>query len=954
MRFIFLHLILSSTAVSAQPSNLDSLWNAWNDNAIPDTNRAVALQQYTWNKYLFVYPDSALVLGKIMQGFCSEINYTRGVGMAKNLLGIANHILGNFDTAIAEYKESIELSEAINNLHGVARSSHNLAMLYGDLGNETEALEIYKKCVRIDTKLGNYKVLAGTLTSIGNVYAGLGDYKRAIQSFDQSLELSENKKDIAITMGSKAQTMNKMGNYKEANQLLKYAIMAFDSLGDDRLLALAYSEMAGLLINQGNNDKAIEFQEKALELRKKMGAKRGIATSIMNLGAAHYNLNNFQIAIELFEESLTISRAIRDELMIGSTMNFLAFTLVEIGRYDKAKPYIDSSYNILTSLHNEERIVKCLNTQFLYWYKTEALDSAKAIAFEYVRRAEAANLNLEMENGYLNLFKVHHRLKSYSIAEENLSKLIGLQNVHMDDNFPILPETEKEVFVQNREDKYEIVNDYIGSNPAHRPEIRAIAFDNALRIKGVLLKSMTAMKNYIYLSEDSTLINGYDQWLQLKRRIAESFSEGIGDSALESEAKELETTLASKSNEFASLLNSARTSWIDVKDRLKKTEAAIEIVRFNAKLMNNKMDSIKVFYGALIIVKKLKFPVFVKLCDESELQAVLGKISGTNFSYIEEVYGTKETTKSQLYDLIWKPMEKELKGIKKVYVSAVGLLHKISFAALAKEQDVYLCGKLAMPSDIAYDENSSTTLFGGIDYNSDSTTSEIWSYLDGSLSETQQIETVLKKNNREYQYFSQKDATEAQFKEIASNSNILHIATHGFFYQDPDLVFEGSIDEEESETDLVFRGGRTGMGMETFVKSRNPLMRSGLAFAGANDVWSRTDIDGEDGVLTAAEVATIDMRNTELVVLSACETGLGDIKGSEGVYGLQRSFKMAGVKYIIMSLWQVPDKETAEFMTSFYKNLTESNDIKNSFNKTQREMREKYDPYYWAAFVLIE
>ncbi|PIY03984.1 MAG: hypothetical protein COZ21_07795 [Bacteroidetes bacterium CG_4_10_14_3_um_filter_31_20] len=131
-------------------------------------------------------------------------------------------------------------------------------------------------------------------------------------------------------------------------------------------------------------------------------------------------------------------------------------------------------------------------------------------------------------------------------------------------------------------------------------------------------------------------------------------------------------------------------------------------------------------------------------------------------------------------------------------------------------------------------------------------------------------------------------------------------------------------------------------------------MRSGLALARANDVWSKTKADGEDGVLTAYEVSNMNLQNTQLVVMSACETGLGDIKGSEGVYGLQRAFKMAGVKYIIMSLWQVPDKETEEFMVTFYTKLLKIKDIRKSFNETQKEMRQKYDPYYWAAFVLIE
>ena len=140
------------------------------------------------------------------------------------------------------------------------------------------------------------------------------------------------------------------------------------------------------------------------------------------------------------------------------------------------------------------------------------------------------------------------------------------------------------------------------------------------------------------------------------------------------------------------------------------------------------------------------------------------------------------------------------------------------------------------------------------------------------------------------------------------------------------------------------------------MENNNPLMRSGLVFAGANDVWSTEDRDynKEDGVLTAQEVAQIDMRKTKLVVMSACETGLGDIRGSEGVYGLQRSFKMAGVNYMIMSLWKVPDKETQEFMTLFYTKLLKEKDINKAFKETQKEMRTKYDPYFWAAFVLIE
>jgi len=262
--------------------------------------------------------------------------------------------------------------------------------------------------------------------------------------------------------------------------------------------------------------------------------------------------------------------------------------------------------------------------------------------------------------------------------------------------------------------------------------------------------------------------------------------------------------------------------------------------------------------------------------------------------------------------------------------------------------------KIVHSDNFEFNQIKSVSVFGGIEYNSDSTTSEVWNYLEGTETESKHIVKLFRKNELDVKLFSRRYATEKEFKQIASKSNIIHIASHGFFYPDPGLEIEEA-DNVTEYGDIEFRGGERGIGVETFVESTNPLMRSGLVLAGANDVWRSTGkIEGEDGVLTAQEVALIDMRNTTLVVMSACETGLGEIRGSEGVYGLQRSFKMAGVDNLIMSLWKVPDKETVAFMKSFYKKLLKYEDIKKAFHETQQEMRFKYDPYFWAAFVLIE
>jgi len=496
-----------------------------------------------------------------------------------------------------------------------------------------------------------------------------------------------------------------------------------------------------------------------------------------------------------------------------------------------------------------------------------------------------------------------------------------------------------------------------------------IVYNNTIKNKGLLLKSNTAMRNAVNNSNDTLLIQKYDDWITLKKQIAKEYSKGEDTKELELQANELEGYLVTNSNEFSDFKKVQSINWKQVQTGLNKNEVAIEFLNFPLLIPDSSLTEFtsQTQYTALIISKESKYPKMIPLFKEKQLEKIIGEFGGNNYSYINNIYGKNKEVNTELYNLIWKPMEEHLKDIKTVYLSPSGLLHKISFSAIAREQNIYLCdeyniemksstGKLVTPESSLFNKGMTCSLYGGINYNSDSTDTEIWKYLEGTKSEVQRIESILSKKKLNVSFAIDQFATEEMFKEQASNSDIIHIATHGFFYPDPKEVKQDSAKEEKTEHgDLVFRGGNNGFGVWSFVKNPNPLMRSGLVLAGANDVWNREEqTEGEDGVLTAQEVAHIDMRKTNLVVMSACETGLGDIKGSEGVYGLQRAFKMAGVKFLIMSLWQVPDKETEEFMTTFYTKLLKLKDIKQAFNHTQKEMRDKYDPYFWAAFVLIE
>ena len=193
--------------------------------------------------------------------------------------------------------------------------------------------------------------------------------------------------------------------------------------------------------------------------------------------------------------------------------------------------------------------------------------------------------------------------------------------------------------------------------------------------------------------------------------------------------------------------------------------------------------------------------------------------------------------------------------------------------------------------------------------------------------------------------YTRAKGNEESFKNLsAKKTPVIHLATHGFFWQN---IEKNSEERERLE--------RLGGGRKAF---ENPLLRSGLILAGGNKAWFEKPVEGvEDGILFADEVAKMNLVGTELVVMSACETGLGTLNNSEGVFGLQRAFKLAGAQTLIMSLWEVDDDGTAFIMEEFYRNWLAGKNKQEAFKEAQRKLRKdsRYaSPYYWAAFVIMD
>jgi CHAT domain-containing protein len=522
------------------------------------------------------------------------------------------------------------------------------------------------------------------------------------------------------------------------------------------------------------------------------------------------------------------------------------------------------------------------------------------------------------------------------------------------------------------------------------PSLTGVAYDNQLALKGIVLQSNRALRQAVLNSGDKNLTDMYESMNSVRTMLLEQEKlphdqRWVNTDSLESISiileKELSKRLKTKPALTAFSVYDNKVRWQDVQTSLVNKEAAIEFVSTGG-------DTI--IYYALVLKPGMKFPLMIELFSENSLKDLIDKnSSGENVS-IDRLYRFSQGEgltdhKKNLYDIIWKPMELYLEGVEKIYYSPAGLLNLISFNAILCSENSYLSDRYKLvavtstrevvkKSDEMFHSSGDlkVVFYGGINYDSDisklksqkktSNTQGLpvgarlrandsmrgagFMFLDGTLSEVQKIEPLMNKMDIPTQIFSGDDATEESFKSLNNHNSpaCLHIATHGFFFPQPAVLHQNHGTRQVSKENIY----RT---------VENPLFRSGLIFAGGNHVWKNEEIppDIEDGVILASEVAEMYLPNTRLVVLSACETGLGDIKGSEGVFGLQRSFKMAGAGFMIISLWQVPDYQTSELMNKFYESWITGQPIHDAFRNAQNFMKSKYPgmPSVWAAFVLV-
>lgn len=505
------------------------------------------------------------------------------------------------------------------------------------------------------------------------------------------------------------------------------------------------------------------------------------------------------------------------------------------------------------------------------------------------------------------------------------------------------------------------------------PRLTENSLDNILLSKGLLLNTELELNRIISESGDNTLLNKYYRLCAIRSALNKQGGDDSSDvySRLE-ETERLEKELMEASRTYGDYTANLNIRWQDVRDRLPARSMAVEFVRFDAA-----KDS--TLYGAYVVRPGDASPVYRTLFSEKELRNIRSQ---------------RYYTSPELSRLIWQHLEPYMDGVDDIYFAPDGELYNIAVEALPHFREDCLLSerhnlyRLSSTRELARINTNgairNATLYGGLQYDTEAgffeedmkRHPEVYTPdffgarpdvdevvrggvapLPGTLEEVTFIHRALSDADIEGSLLTAMDGTESSFKALSGKGvNLMHIATHGFYLTQAEAAntksaFSGiAVSDANANADVDYA-----------------LTRSGLLFTGANHTLSGRPIPerAEDGILTAKEISTLDLRGLDMVVLSACQTGLGEISG-DGVFGLQRGFKKAGANTLVMSLWPVSDKATQLLMNRFYANLTSGSGKYQALEEARRYVREYEEnvggnpinifdnPKYWAAFVMLD
>lgn len=870
-----------------------------NQKGIADTfrNMAYIYQFRSEHEKSFEYCERSLEIS-------TKIGDKRGMAISLSRIGALHWRLSNFEQALEYYKKALPIAVEIGDRFIQFQVQGNMALVYWNQGDLETALKYNEKVQQIAEELGNQNGLAINLFNTGLIQMELGDYKKANETLNNARQKAEQIQDKGLTsacLDGLGVMEQELGNYDAALEYVSKAAQIAEEIGEKRPLAYEWKNIGSIYSMRANYTDSLTFYQKALRLYREMEEKRGIGITLNQIGAVQARLGNLNQAMASYEEALALSNSIGSKPLLAESYLNIGSIYSRKGKFIEAEEALSKAADYAKEVGYPNLLWQCFHQEGLLLSKTgrsaEAIDSMKK-AVEIIEKVRSQVQLADQKAGYLE-----DKLEAY---EDTIRVLVKTENI-------------PEAFEYAQRSKARSFLDMLAEariDPASnlRPE--------QLDKKRKLIKQLTNLNNDIQQENDDETPDKakLEKLTRHQTKLEEDYSNLIVE--------------IRKSN--------PRYAAVQYPQPLKVTEAQ--------KLLDDRSVLLEYFVGKsgsfLFVITPESSKVF-SLPPETKLTNLVQQVREVLLKP-EPVWEVSEKSHTKwmsgaraLYDLLLQPAESLLHGKERLVIAPDGALNylpfecllkkgtksKIDFATLpyvARDYQIHYIPSVSVLAAVKNQQdpgNKQKEFLALADPSYGSGTTSVRGILKASGTvlpalpnarlEVARIAALYPKG--EVTVLTGKDASEKNVKRMdLSQYKRVHFASHGLIDQD-----------RPQFSALLLASEATGE---------------------------------EDGHLTMREVFDLHL-HADFVVLSACRTGLGHQIRGEGISGLSRAFFCAGTSSVLVSLWNVYDRSTAEFMTSFYRHLATKGMNKAAALKEARMQmigNGKYShPYYWAPFVLI-
>ncbi|WP_138431064.1 CHAT domain-containing protein [Fodinibius saliphilus] len=833
--------------------------------------------------------EEALALYRKLLDINHPANDAYNRGDIYNSMGLSNKRIGKLNQALDYYNKSLELAKQSEDAFLIGVVYSNLGLVYKTKGNYTKAMDFYKKSLPYFKRIDRSKNVAITLGNIGNIYKDLALYEQALEFFNRSLKIIQ-------------------------------------QIGDVRQLANSYSLIGSIQRKRGNYDQALVSFKKSLEFSQKAGTPGQISSALNNIGLLYKQLGEFEKALSYYQQSLAIAQKTAGPLQIASRVNNLGQLLWQQGKHQQASDYFTRAYKLRKKGGNPHAIYSSLITMWKNSFQINDFETAKHFANQlktigdstdsYKMLLKSSELlgRIEQKKGNVQSALTHFK-KAYAYSEflpsskqlsaaKNLGRLYHKLNSDSAITYGKKAITLIEKHRSNAGAVSELKSGYFGQHSGFYTEVASwiLTYSQDPEEAYQLVeqaKARSLSDQLVHASEniDSQLPKEVRIKRRKKRRHIEELYSTLEQTVDKEEQANIEQKIHSAELNYAAYENKLHEEYPE----LKALRSPEPISLRRAQTLTDEQTAVLEYALAgnqLIAFLISSDNVHVEQVSlsgsrplDEQLTDLVADFKGSILSNAPRAQLRNQSTK--LYNTLIKPFEDELEQFSNLVIVPDGALAYLSFEALSR-------GNQYLIEDFSIKYEPSLTSLSLLEDSDNLKRQDLLAVAGSNISNENANNTSFRQSNL--------SALPSTLMEIDS------IATQ---FSETAILKENEVSEERFKKMLQQDQYRyIHMATHGIIDEDRPS-RSGLALSSEGELTASSK---EDGMLRSSEIFGLDIQS-DMVVLSACNTGLGKVVKGEGMLGMQRSFFYAGASTVVVSLWNVYDRSTASFMTEFYKAL---------------------------------